>query len=95
LANGRTHHIEVCNMPDYMTPYNWPDTIKPQILNNLKEISQRHMQPKQQEIVNTLWTNIINTPYNQELWYKHLQRNMLLDKVRNQDFIAHTMPLPQ
>jgi hypothetical protein len=53
------------------------------------------MQPKQQEIVNTLWTNIINTPYNQELWYKHLQRNMLLDKVRNQDFIAHTMPLPQ
>ena len=95
LANGRTHHIEVCNMPDYMTPYNWPDTMKPQILNNLKEISQRHMQPKQQEIVNTLWTNIINTPYDQELWHKHLQRNMLLDKVRNQDFIAHTMPLPQ
>jgi len=95
LNNGRYHNLEICNIPDYMSPYNWPDTIKPQILNNLKEISQQPMQPKQQQIINTLWTNIINTPYDQELWHKHLQRNMLLDKVRNQDFIAHTMPLPQ
>jgi hypothetical protein len=95
LNNGRTHHIEICNMPDYMTPYNWPNTMKPVVLESIKQTSYKHMQPKQQEVINTLWTNIINTPFDSVLWNKHLQRNMLLDKARNQDFIALTMPLPQ
>jgi sulfatase maturation enzyme AslB (radical SAM superfamily) len=95
LSNGRTHHIEICNMPENMTPYNWPDTMKPTVLANLAAISKKHMQPKQQEIVNALSAGIRRTPYNPELWHSHLECNMLLDKVRNQDFLIHTMPLDE
>lgn len=86
--NGRTHFIEVCNWPEHMTPYNWPDSEKLNVLRSLNFIQQKQnttLQPKQKQILQNLFDKIASTQFDAELWKKSKDYNNILDQLRDQD----------
>lgn len=84
LANGRTQFIEICNWPSHLTPYNWPQNIKDDVLQYLNTIDIMALQQRQQEVVKALISNINNSEFNQEQWTKSEKLNTILDVMRNQ-----------
>jgi sulfatase maturation enzyme AslB (radical SAM superfamily) len=90
-ANGRTHFIEICNWPHYLSPYNWPSDRRNAVIAFLETLcAQSGLQEKQQQIANTVLTNIKNTQPDHELWTQFESYNKTLDNIRNQD---HTVLL--
>lgn len=90
-TNGRTHFIEICNWPRYLNPYNWPAERQPKIITFLETLRQLpNLQPKQQQIADTLLANIKNTTPDPKLWAEFESYNKTLDNIRNQD---HTVLL--
>lgn len=84
--NGRTQFIEVCNWPQHLSPYNWPESRRDAVISFLKTLSgQLNLQDKQQQIANTLLTNVQNTQPNPELWAQFESYNKTLDNIRNQN----------
>lgn len=84
LTNGRTQFIEICNWPSYLTPYNWPNDIKATVLNYLNDIDTNTLQQRQQEVIESLISNIVSAEFNHEQWKKSEQLNVALDNIRNQ-----------
>jgi organic radical activating enzyme len=85
-TNGRTHFIEICNWPRYLSPYNWPDDRRDTVIAFLETLgNQPGLQEKQQQIASALLTNIKNTTPDPELWAQFESYNKTLDNVRNQD----------
>jgi hypothetical protein len=84
--NGKDHLIEVCNWPRYLSPYNWPLHRRGSVITFLETLcAQSGLQEKQQQIANTLLTNIKNTQPDPELWTQFESYNKTLDNARNQD----------
>jgi hypothetical protein len=85
-ANGRTHFIEICNWPRYLSPYNWPSDRRPAVITFLETLfAQSGLQEKQQQIADTLLANINSTQPDPELWAQFESYNKTLDNARNQD----------
>lgn len=85
-ANGRTHFIEICNWPRYLSPYNWSNERRDTVILFLETLNnQPGLQEKQQQIASTLLTNIQNIQPNPELWAQFESYNKTLDNIRNQD----------
>jgi sulfatase maturation enzyme AslB (radical SAM superfamily) len=85
-ANGRTHFIEICNWPRYLSPYNWPSDRRNAVITFLETLcAQSGLQEKQQQIANTLLANIKSTQPDPELWTQFESYNKTLDNARNQD----------
>jgi sulfatase maturation enzyme AslB (radical SAM superfamily) len=85
-SNGRTHFIEICNWPQYLSPYNWPEHRRESVIVFLETLcSQPNLQEKQQQVAHTLLSNIQNTAPNAELWAEFEAYNKTLDNTRNQD----------
>lgn len=84
LHNGRTQFIEICNWPKYLTPYNWPEDFKSDILNYLNNININTLQPRQRETVTSLISNISTTKFDSKLWAQSEKLNIELDRIRNQ-----------
>jgi sulfatase maturation enzyme AslB (radical SAM superfamily) len=90
-TNGRTHFIEICNWPNYLNPYNWPAERRPNVIAFLETLRQQsNLQPKQQQIADTLLSNIKNTVPDPALWAQFESYNKTLDNIRSQD---HTVLL--
>lgn len=90
-TNGRTHFIEICNWPRHLSPYNWPNHRRSDIITFLETLcDQPGLQEKQQQIAQTLLSNIQHTQADPELWARFELFNKTLDNVRNQD---HTVLL--
>lgn len=86
-ANGRTQFIEICNWPRYLSPYNWPDQSRPEILEYLRGIViNDDLQEKQRQITETLIKNIEQVPFDAEIWQEFTKYNSLLDSVRKEDY---------
>lgn len=88
LSNGRTQFIEICNWPAHLSPYNWPDDIRHNVLDYLNSIDLSMLQPRQQEVIKTLILNINSTPFNPEQWNKSQKLNLVLDNIRNQQHLT-------
>lgn len=85
-SNGRTQFIEICNWPKYLTPYNWPDELRPDILKYLEQVLEKDdLQEKQRQITHTLITNVQETLFDADLWSEFKKYNNLLDLVRKED----------
>lgn len=85
-ANGRTHFIEICNWPRHLSPYNWPESRRADIITYLQRLSQQpNLQDKQQQIADTLMSRIPYTMPDPELWARFEDFNKTLDNARNQD----------
>lgn len=85
-TNGRTHFIEICNWPRHLSPYNWPVERRDAIVTYLETLCQQPgLQEKQQQIAQSLLTNIRNTVPDTELWSQFERFNKTLDNIRNQD----------
>jgi sulfatase maturation enzyme AslB (radical SAM superfamily) len=90
-ANGRTHFIEICNWPQHLSPYNWPQSRRADIITYLQRLAQQpDLQDKQQQIADTLLSRILDTVPDPELWGQFESYNKTLDNTRNQD---HTLLL--
>jgi hypothetical protein len=84
--NGRTHFIEVCNWPRYLSPYNWSIDRKNTVITFLETLCQRSgLQEKQQQITKTLLSNVTNFAPDSDLWAQFESYNKTLDNIRNQD----------
>ena len=84
--NGRTQFIEVCNWPLYLSPYNWPNDRKNTVITFLETLChQSGLQEKQQQIAETLLSNVKTFAPNPELWAQFESYNKTLDNIRNQD----------
>jgi len=84
--NGRTHFIEICNWPRHLSPYNWPAERRDSVITYLQTlVGQSALQPKQQQVAESLLTNIRNTQPDPELWAQFEAYNKTLDNIRNQD----------
>jgi len=85
-TNGRTQFIEICNWPRYLSPYNWSSDRRHSVITFLETLcAQSGLQEKQQQIANTLLTNIKNTQPDPELWAQFESYNKTLDNARSQD----------
>jgi len=85
-SNGRTHFIEICNWPQYLSPYNWPEQRRQSVIAFLETLcNQPNLQEKQQQVSCTLLSNIQHTAPNAELWAEFEAYNKTLDNARNQD----------
>lgn len=95
-ANGRTQLIEICSWPEYMNPYNWPDDIKPMVMEYLHSIDLNSLQPRQKSTVENFLNRIPEYKFNPVLWDKSERYNKILDKMRSQDhtslLTAHKYP---
>jgi sulfatase maturation enzyme AslB (radical SAM superfamily) len=91
-ANGRTQFIEICSWPEHMSPYNWPDELRPTVLEYLKSIDCSDLQDKQQQIVNTLIDNIENAKFKPLLWRQGQDYNQLLDDIRSENHLVLYQP---
>jgi len=90
-ANGRTQLIEICNWPQFLSPYNWPEDRRSSIVTFLETLcEQENLQEKQKHIAETLLSNIKNSIPDPKLWAEFESYNKTLDNVRNQD---HTLLL--
>ena len=86
-SNGRTHFIEICNWPRYLSPYNWPEQRRASIITFLETLcNQSGLQEKQQQVAHTLLSNIKNSVSDPGLWSEFEAYNKTLDNVRNQDY---------
>ena len=83
--NGRTQFIEICNWPQHMNPYNWPDDKKMQLLQYLDSINQHNLQENQKQTVQNLIEQLAKKSFDQALWDKSIAYNTILDKIRDQD----------
>ena len=90
-ANGRTHFIEICNWPRHLSPYNWPAERRHSVITFLQTLVQQpNLQEKQQQVAETLLSNIQTSQPDPELWAQFESYNKTLDNIRNQD---HTLLL--
>jgi organic radical activating enzyme len=86
-ANGGTQLIEICYFPDYMSPYNLPDSLKNLAISRLSQYidSRNNLQESQLYVINTLISNLKTRVFNQDLWDKFQEYNTVLDKIRGED----------
>ena len=81
-ANGKTQFISMCNYPNYLSPYNWPEAQKNNLLKYLRDTKLKH--PDKHLELNNLITTITNHIFNNDLWNKGLEYNQEIDIIRNQ-----------
>jgi organic radical activating enzyme len=86
-ANGGTHLIEICLFPDYMSPYNLPDSLKNLAISRLSQYagSRKDLQESQIHVIETLITNLKTRIFDQALWDKFREYNNALDSIRGED----------
>jgi sulfatase maturation enzyme AslB (radical SAM superfamily) len=94
INNGGNHMISICNFPEHFSPYNWPDVARPHVIERLEQARADAEQEIQIKVLDTLITNINNTPFNFAQWGRFIGHNQALDDVRNQDFVKDLITVP-
>lgn len=86
-ANGGTQLIEICQFPNYMSPYNLPDELKDLAISRLSQYSnsRQNLQESQIHVIETLIYNLKIRVFDIELWNKFQEYNNALDKIRGED----------
>lgn len=86
-ANGRTQFIEICNWPRYLSPYNWPEDRRGEVVDYLKNIlANQPLQDKQRHIVETLAKDIESNNADPQLWAEFEHYNKTLDNIRRESY---------
>lgn len=89
-----TQSISVCNFPKHFSPYNWPDHVKPYVIERLNEAYADAKQESQRQVLDALIKNITETPHDFIAWGKFMSHNDALDNIRGEDFITRLITVP-
>lgn len=84
-TEGARHLITIISSPQVLAANNWPDDIKPQVLDYLDDCLEMDLQSYQHEQLKNLQSSIKNTPFNATLWGRTQDFNNAFDLVRNEN----------
>lgn len=83
--NGRTQLIELCTWPRHLSPYNFPNELKPKILNYLDRVLELDLQERQRQAVEALIHGIKENKFIAQDWEKNQLYNSTLNDIRQQN----------
>ena len=92
--NGSTHLISICNFPKHFSPYNWPESIRPYVIEQLEQALTVAEQDSQKQTLERLIQNVNTALFNLTDWENFLTHNRLLDTIRNQNFETDLIRIP-
>lgn len=89
-----TQSLSICNFPQHLSPYNWPDHVKTHVIQRLNEAYTDAQQESQRQVLDTLIKNIQDTPHDFISWGRFMSHNQALDNIRDEDFIKQLITVP-
>jgi len=92
--NGGTHLISICNFPKHFSPYNWPESVRPFVIEQLEQTRPVADQDSQKQTLERLIQNINTALFDSTDWENFLTHNQLLDSIRNQNFEKDLIRIP-
>lgn len=73
-------------MPEFMNPVNWPDDLKPMVLENLDQTINNESFKDSRVWLEQLREQIAQHKFDPALWQTQVNYNKELDRIRNEDF---------
>jgi sulfatase maturation enzyme AslB (radical SAM superfamily) len=83
---GCRHQFHVCQRPYYLSADNWPEWLKPNVLEHLRSCLDLPIDSEQQSVINGMINCISTAEFDEELWHQNLNYNQELDKIRDQNY---------
>lgn len=85
-SDGCRHQFHICQRPYYLAADNWPNDLKPRVLEHLQQCLNLELSCEQRNMVSGLISNIQNTHFDSKLWDRAHTYNIEFDKIRNQNY---------
>lgn len=82
---GCRHQFHICQRPYYLAADNWPNDLKPDVLNHLQQCLTLDLDREQQQTINGLLAQIQNSRFDSTLWMRTTDYNNTLDQIRNEN----------
>lgn len=86
--NGCRHQFFVCYGNDRLSAINWPDSLRPKVINYLTECLELDLDTEQETMVSGLLRRVVDFKFDPIAWERSQRLNVLLDQIRQED---HTL----
>ena len=85
-SDGCRHQFHVSQRPYLLAADNWPEELKPKVLDSLKDCAKLDLDNEQATMVTGLIQQISNAKFDQKLWQQNTQYNSILDSLRKENY---------
>ena len=85
-SDGCRHQFHVSQRPYLLAADNWPEELKPKVLDSLKDCAKLDLDNEQATMVTGLIQQISDAKFNKELWQQNTQYNSILDNLRKENY---------
>lgn len=85
-TDGVRHQFHVCQYPYRLAANNWPDDLRPKVIQYLEQCLSMPLNSEQKSMISGLINSIQTTMFDQLKWDLGQEYNLELDAIRNQNY---------